>query len=108
MTPVQHLIGPNLWIRQDPSWSAVMETLALPLFSDRERHLLMTFIDIDGRQVDWEGIHRTARDFSHEQRILLRIAHALFNGGDCQLSELGEMSNRGRAAAILVIGQRYR
>lgn len=108
MTPVQYLIGHNLWIRQDPGWNAVLETIALPLFSDRERKELMRHIDIEGRTVDWQAIHATGESYNHEQQILLRIAHACFNGGECQLAELGEMSSRGRAAAILVIGHRYR
>lgn len=107
MTTVQYLIGPNLWVKQDPAWQAVLQAVSLPLFSDKNRLELMASIDLDRRQVDWDTIHRTAEHFTHEQQIMLRIAHALFNGGSCQLSELGELSSRERSAAILLIGQRY-
>ncbi|MCL6564207.1 MAG: hypothetical protein K6U87_14495 [Firmicutes bacterium] len=104
---IQHLIGPHLWVKRDPSWNAVMETVALPLFTDEERQALLRWIDLDRRTIDWEAIHREGARLTEEQRILLRIAHALFNGGPCQLSELGKMSSRGRSAAMMIIGQRY-
>ncbi|MBX5466188.1 MAG: hypothetical protein K6U14_01665 [Firmicutes bacterium] len=107
MARVQHLIGRHLWVKRDPAWNAVMETIALPLFSDPERDALLQWIDLERRQIDWDAIHRTAEQFSEEQRILLRIAHALFNEGPCQLWELGRMSSRGRSAAMMIIGLRY-
>lgn len=108
MTTVQYLIGPHLWIKRSPAWNAVMEAVALPLFRDQERSLIMQWIDLDARTIDWDAIHETARAFRPEPRILLRVAHALFNGGDCQLSEISELSSAGRSAVILLIGQRYR
>lgn len=108
MHMAQQLIGPHLWVKQSPEWSAVIDTIALPLFTDQQRHALTPFVDLDQRVVDWGAIHRIARNFPREQQTLLRIAHALHNGGDCQLSELGELSSAGRSAAILLIGQRYR
>ncbi|MCY0878770.1 MAG: hypothetical protein OWU84_07515 [Firmicutes bacterium] len=104
----QQLIGPHIWVKRSPEWSAVLDTLALPLFRDHERDALIPYIDLEHRVIDWDAIHRCAQGFSKESRILLRIAHALYNGGDCQLSELGELSSAGRSAAILLIAQRYR
>ncbi len=108
MTTFQYLIGRHLWIKQSPEWNAVMEAVSLPLFRDHERQTVMQWIDLDTRQIDWNQIHRAAERFEPESRILLHIAHALFNGGDCQLAEIGELSSAGRSAAILLIGQRYR
>lgn len=85
-----------------------MEAVALPLFRDHERQTVMQWIDLDRQQINWEQIHRAAEGFEPESRILLHIAHALFNGGECQLAELAELSSGGRSAAILLIGQRYR
>lgn len=108
MSLQQQLIGRHLWVKQSPEWSAVLDTLALPLFRDSERDKLIRYVDLDERHIDWDAIHQKARDFSQEARILLRIAHALYNGGDCQLSELEELSSAGRSAAILLVAQRYR
>jgi len=104
----QQLIGRHLWVKRSPEWSAVMDTLALPLIRDEEREQLMRYIDLSQRHIDWEKIHETAQNFAPEVRILLRIAHALYNGGDCQLAELQQLSSAGRSAAILLIAQRYR
>ncbi len=108
MSVQQQLIGPHFWVKRTPEWSAVLDTVALPLFRDHERDQVMEFIDLDSRTIDWERIHAQAQNFSQEARILLRIAHALYNGGDCQLSELERLSSAGRSAAILLIAQRYR
>lgn len=108
MHMAQQLIGSHIWVKQSPEWSAVIDTIALPLFNDQQRRALTPYVDLDQRFVDWGAIHQTARSFPREQQTLLRIAHALYNGGDCQLSELGELSSAGRSAAILLIGQRYR
>jgi hypothetical protein len=108
MHMAQQIIGPHIWVKQAPAWNAVVDTLALPLFSDEQRARLTPFVDLSHRQVDWGGIHGVAKEFPREQQTLLRIAHALFNGGDCQLAELGDLSSGGRSAAILLIGQRYR
>ncbi len=108
MHMAQQIIGPHLWVKRAPEWNALVETLALPLFTDEQRHHLTPFVDLSKRQVDWGGIHETSQQFPREQQTLLRIAHALFNGGDCQLAELGDLSSGGRSAAILLIGQRYR
>lgn len=86
----------------------MLDTLALPLIKDHERDALIEFVDLDHRHIDWESIHNRAQSFPKEVRILLRIAHALYNGGDCQLSELESLSSAGRSAAILLIAQRYR
>lgn len=108
MSVQQQLIGNHFWVKRSPEWSAVLDTLALPLFRDHERNTLIQYIDLNRRTIDWEAIHQTARSFSDQSRTLLRIAHALYNGGDCQLSELAELSSAGRSAAILLIAQRYR
>lgn len=108
MTTFQYVIGRHLWVKQSRPWNAVLGTVALPMFRDEDRDELMEHIDLDRKVIDWGAIHQLAQTFSHEQRTLLRIAHALFNGGDCQLSELDTLSNAGRSAAILLIGQRYR
>lgn len=108
MSVQQQLIGPHFWVKRTPEWSAVLDTVALPLFRDQERDAVMDYIDLNERSIDWEAIHTTAKSFSSEARILLRIAHALYNGGDCQLSELEDLSSAGRSAAILLIAQRYR
>lgn len=108
MTTYQSLIGSHIWVKQTPEWRAVLETLSLPMFQDNQRAHLMEYVDLDARNVDWDGIHHEAESYSPEARTLLRIAHALYNGGDCQLSELGDLSSGGRSAAILLIGQRYR
>ncbi len=108
MHMTQQIIGRHLWVKQSPDWNALVETVALPLFTDDQRESLTPFIDLSHRVVDWGGIHATAKQFPREQQVLLRIAHALFNGGDCQLAELGDLSSAGRSAAILLIGQRYR
>ncbi len=108
MHMTQQIIGPHIWVKQCPEWNAVVETIALPLFTDDQRHRLTRYIDLGQRQVDWGGIHAEAKRFPREQQTLLRIAHALFNGGECQLAELGDLSSGGRSAAILLIGQRYR
>lgn len=108
MSLQQQLIGPHLWVKRTPEWSAVLDTLALPLLRDHERDALVDYIDLDERRIDWDGIHRTAQSFNSEARILLHIAHALYNGGDCQLASLEELSSAGRSAAILLIAQRYR
>lgn len=108
ITVQQQLIGPHLWVKRTPEWSAVLDTMALPMFRDRERDALVEYIDLNERDIDWNGIHAAAQQFPKEQRILLRIAHALYNRGDCQLSELEELSSAGRSAAILLIAQRYR
>ncbi len=108
MTTFQYLIGPHLWIKRSPEWNAVMEAVALPLFRDHERSQIMQWIDLESRTINWDAIHQAARQFGPESRIVLRIAHALFNGGDCQLAEIGELSSAGRSAVILLIGQRYR
>ncbi len=108
MHMTQQLIGPHIWVKRSPEWNALIETVALPLFSDEQRETLALHIDLERRQVDWAGIQGLAHRFSREQQTLLRIAHALFNGGDCQLSELGELPSAWRSAAILLIGQRYR
>ncbi|PSR21629.1 MAG: hypothetical protein C7B45_09940 [Sulfobacillus acidophilus] len=104
----QQLIGRHFWVKRSPEWSAVLDTLALPLFHDDERNLLVEHVDLDRRTIDWSAIHHQAESFSQEARTLLRIAHALYNGGDCQLSELEGLSSAGRSAAILLIAQRYR
>lgn len=104
----QQLIGRHLWVKRSPKWSAVLDTLALPLFRDQQRECLISHIDLDRRAIDWDAIHYVAESYSHESRTLLRIAHALYNGGDCQLSELEGLSSAGRSAAILLIAQRYR
>lgn len=104
----QQLIGQHFWVKRAPQWSAVLDTLALPLFRDHERNALIHYINLDRRTIDWDAIHTHAEEFSQEARILLRIAHALYNGGDCQLSELEYLSSAGRSAAILLIAQRYR
>lgn len=108
MHMTQQIIGRHLWVKQSPEWNAVIETVALPLFTDEQRRILTPFIDLSERRVDWGGIHAVARQFPREQQVLLRIAHALFNGGDCQLSALGDLSSGGRSAAILLMAQRYR
>lgn len=108
MSVQQQLIGRHIWVKRSPEWSAVLDTLALPLFRDSERDALVEFVDLDRRAIDWESIHRTAEHFSQEARVLLHVAHALYNGGDCQLSELESLSSAGRSAAILLIAQRYR
>jgi len=108
MSVQQQLIGPHLWVKRIPEWSAVLDMLALPLFRDQERDVLIDYINLDDRTINWDAIHDEARHYPHEARILLRIAHALYNGGDCQLSELEELSSAGRSAAILLIAQRYR
>lgn len=108
MSVQQQLIGQHIWVKRSPEWSAVMDTLALPLFRDTERDALTAHIDLARRTIDWEAIHRTARPFSQECRTLLRIAHALYNGGDCQLAELENLSSAGRSAVILLVAQRYR
>ncbi len=108
MSVQQQLIGPHLWVKRTPEWSAVLDTLALPLFKDHEREALVNYIDLNERTIDWKAIHNRARSMSKEARTLLRIAHALYNGGDCQLSELETLSSAGRSAAILLIAQRYR
>lgn len=108
MTFVQQLIGPHMWVKRTPKWSAVLDTIALPLFRDHQRDDIMQWIDLEERTIDWPHIHDVAVSFGREQIILLRIAHALYNGGDCQLSELAQLSSAGRSAAILLIGQRYR
>ncbi len=108
MSVQQQLIGPHFWVKRTPEWSAVLDTLALPLFRDQQRDALINYIDLDNRVIDWDGIHACANAYSNEARILLRIAHALYNGGDCQLSELEDLSSAGRSAAILLIAQRYR
>jgi hypothetical protein len=104
----QQMIGRHLWVKQSPEWSAVLDTLALPLIRDEERERLLAYVDLDRRHIEWDQIHQEARNFPREVQILLRIAHALFNGGDCQLSELHQLSSAGRSAAILLIAQRYR
>lgn len=108
MSVQQQLIGRHLWVKRSPAWSAALDTLALPLFRDSEREALIDYIDLNRRSIDWDAIHRTAQAFSQEARTLLRIAHALYNGGDCQLSELESLSSAGRSAAILLVAQRYR
>lgn len=108
MHMTQQIIGPHIWVKQSPEWHALVETIALPLFTDQQRESLTPYVDLAQRTVDWGSIHTTAKQFPREQQILLRIAHALFNGGDCQLAELGDLSSGGRSAAILLIGQRYR
>ncbi|MDA8205148.1 MAG: hypothetical protein M0Z36_03695 [Thermaerobacter sp.] len=108
MSVQQQLIGNHFWVKRSPEWSAVLDTIALPLFRDNERDLLVQYVDLDRRTIDWDAIHLTARNFSQEARTLLRIAHALYNGGDCQLAELEGLSSAGRSAAILLIAQRYR
>lgn len=108
MTTFQYLIGSHLWIKRCPEWNAVMEAIALPLFRDHERQTVMQWINLETQEIDWNQIHQAAEEFEPESRILLHIAHALFSGGECQLSEIGELSSAGRSAAILLIGQRYR
>ncbi len=108
MSVQQQLIGRHLWVKRNPAWSAVLDTLALPLLRDNERDELIDLVDLDRRSIDWEAIHARSQYFSQEARTLLRIAHALYNGGDCQLSELEHLSSAGRSAAILLIAQRYR
>lgn len=108
MTVVQHLIGSHIWVKQTPEWHAVVEALSLPLFRDDERARLMRWVDLDHRTIDWDALHRDAAELPLEKRTMLRIAHALHSGGDCQLAELGRLSSAGRSAAILLIGQRYR
>ena len=108
MHVAQQIIGSHIWVKQTPTWNAVIEMVALPLFTDEQRDALTVFIDLDQRAIDWGSIHQMAKRFTREQRSLLRIAHALYNGGDCQLAELGDLSSAGRSAAILLIGQRYR
>ena len=104
----QQLIGRHLWVKRNPQWTAVFDTLALPLFHDQERESLVEHIDLEHRNIDWKGIHELAKSWPAESRALLHIAHALYNGGDCQLSELERLSSAGRSAAILLIAQRYR
>ena len=108
MTTYQYLVGSHIWVKQTPQWNAVIEALSLPMFSDSHRAQLMQWVDLDNRFVDWEAIHEQASQYSPEQRILLRIAHALHQDGDCQLSELWQLSSAGRSAAIMLIGLRYR
>lgn len=108
MTTYQYLVGSHIWVKQTPQWNAVMETFSLPMFSDSQRSRLMQWVDLDNRYVDWEAIHHEAVHYTPEQRTLLRIAHALHQDGDCQLSELGQLSSAGRSAAIMLIGLRYR
>lgn len=108
MTTVQHLIGSHIWVKRTPEWNAVLETLSLPMFRDHERSELMNWVDLRRRTIDWGQLHSIANQYSEEKRTLLRVAHALYNGGDCQLSELATLSNAARSAAILIIGLRYR
>jgi hypothetical protein len=108
ITVQQQIMGRHIWVKRSPEWSAVLDILALPLFRDAERYALIAHIDLDRRTIDWEAVHRTAQVYSQEARTLLRVAHALYNGGDCQLSELESLSSAGRSAAILLIAQRYR
>jgi hypothetical protein len=108
MTTYQYLVGSHIWIKQTPQWNAVMETFSLPMFSDSQRGRLMQWVDLENRTVDWEAIHREALCFGPEQITLLRLAHALHQDGDCQLSELGQLSSAARSAAIMLIGLRYR
>ncbi|MDA8193234.1 MAG: hypothetical protein M0Z53_04450 [Thermaerobacter sp.] len=108
MKLVHHLIGPHFWVKQTPEWHAVVEAFSLPMFRDAERDRLMRYVDLNKRRIDWDAIHQEARDLSTEKRVLIRVAHALHSGGDCQLSEIGALSSAGRSAAILLIGQRYR
>lgn len=108
MTTYQYLIGRNLWVRSDPRWNAAIEMFALPLFSDRERAAIMAAVDFEHRHIDWEAIFAAAESWARPKQILLHIAHALFEDGDCQLAVLGQLDTAERAAALMVIAERYR
>lgn len=108
MTTYQYLIGRNLWVRSDPRWNAAIEMFALPLFSDRDRAFIMSAVDFERRAIDWEAIFAGAEAWPRAKQILLHIAHALFGDGECQLAVLGELDTAERAAALMVIAERYR
>ncbi len=108
MTTYQYLVGHHIWVKQTPQWNTVIEAFSLPMFSDIQRAHLMQWVDLENRRVDWAAIHEEAQKWGPEQIILLRIAHAMHQDGDCQLSELGQLSSAARSAAIMLIGLRYR
>lgn len=108
MKLVQHLIGPHYWVKQTPEWQAVIDAFTLPMFRDAERDRLMRYVDLEARHIAWDKIHHEAAQMNTEKQVLVRVAHALHSGGDCQLAELEHLSSAARSAAILLIGQRYR
>lgn len=93
----------------NPAWQALLACLHLPLFDAGQRALLMAAVDIAQRRVDWPHITHLTADWSAPEQLVLRIAHALFNGGaGVALTDLEELEQDTRMAVIDIIRARYR
>ncbi len=91
----------------DRHWAAVYEIFDLRVLVSK-RPFLYSCMNEERQEIDWPALKETARPWSHGEQVLVRIAHALYNGGDrVTIDELAVLSSDVRRAVLNIIDRFY-
>ncbi len=91
----------------DRYWSAVYEIFDLPVLAGK-RDALYAYVDEDRQEIDWPTITDIIRPWSHGERVLVRIAHVLYNEGErVGIDEISVFSSDVRRSVFNIIDRFY-
>lgn len=91
----------------DRYWRAVYEIFDLPVLASK-RPFLYAQVNEARQEIDWPALKEAVRPWSHEEQVLVRIAHALYNDGDMvPVNELSVLSPESGRAILGILQRRY-
>lgn len=94
------------WVEQDPEWREALHLLDSPLLAAKG---CRRYVDFEHRRIRFPALLRAARAWSDGERLLVRAAAALFNGGQTAgLGELVRVLDDANLARVLEAVRRFR
>lgn len=91
----------------DREWNAFWNVVHLPVLAAKQS-TIEQYVDRRHATINWPGLTAAMAAWSHGEQILLRAAHALYNGGDeLPVSELERLDPDNGRALMAIIQQRY-
>lgn len=90
----------------DRSWLAAIAMFQLPVLAGKQ-DVVFSYVDQARQAIDWPGLDAAMTGWSHGEHVLVRVAHALFDGGDIAIHELGVLSPEVTQAVLQIIARRF-